>query len=413
MRAARLSREAEGIDVERRADAAARQRGDRGPPAWKKALHRAFLDCAREDLPALEAGTPRQRRGHGREHFDAVRMCARNAASRLARRSEETINRIATRRFGGEQRKARERRKHCRFPFRKQAFREAFVIMGDERSRERMRREVRLHDDFAGEIGAPRAARYLEQQRREALGRAEITAVERVVGAEHADERQPREVVTLGEHLRADQDIDLARVDALAHVGKGALAPRAVAIDALDARLRKALGERSLEPLRAVADGNEVHVAAVGTAAREPVGVTAMVTAQIRRLAMHDEPRAAARTSRLPAAGGAQERDREAAPVDENERLLAAREAGGDRFEKRCTPRGASMPMEIRAEMVANVWKVVVAQGDTVTDGDTLVILESMKMEIPVITEVSGKVDALHVGEGDVVQEGDGIAVIG
>jgi acetyl-CoA carboxylase biotin carboxyl carrier protein len=68
---------------------------------------------------------------------------------------------------------------------------------------------------------------------------------------------------------------------------------------------------------------------------------------------------------------------------------------------------------EIRAEMVANVWKVVVAAGDTVEDGDTLVILESMKMEIPVVTETSGTVSALHVAEGDVVQEGDVIAVIG
>jgi len=67
---------------------------------------------------------------------------------------------------------------------------------------------------------------------------------------------------------------------------------------------------------------------------------------------------------------------------------------------------------EIRAEMVANVWKVVVAQGDSVQDGDTLVILESMKMEIPVISEASGVVEALHVAEGDVVQEGDVIAVI-
>ena len=71
------------------------------------------------------------------------------------------------------------------------------------------------------------------------------------------------------------------------------------------------------------------------------------------------------------------------------------------------------MAEEIRAEMVANVWKVVVAAGDTVEDGDTLVILESMKMEIPVITETSGTVSALHVAEGDVVQEGDVIAVIG
>jgi len=68
--------------------------------------------------------------------------------------------------------------------------------------------------------------------------------------------------------------------------------------------------------------------------------------------------------------------------------------------------------MEVRAEMVANVWKVVVAQGDSVADGDTLVILESMKMEIPVLAEGDGTVSALHVSEGDVVQEGDVIAVI-
>jgi biotin carboxyl carrier protein len=67
---------------------------------------------------------------------------------------------------------------------------------------------------------------------------------------------------------------------------------------------------------------------------------------------------------------------------------------------------------EVRAEMVANVWKVVVAQGDAVQDGDTLVILESMKMEIPVVAEGSGTVSELRVNEGDVVQEGDVIAVI-
>jgi biotin carboxyl carrier protein len=67
---------------------------------------------------------------------------------------------------------------------------------------------------------------------------------------------------------------------------------------------------------------------------------------------------------------------------------------------------------EVRAEMVANVWKVVVAQGDTVSDGDTLVILESMKMEIPVLAEGDGTVSTLAVSEGDVVQEGDVIAVI-
>jgi len=69
--------------------------------------------------------------------------------------------------------------------------------------------------------------------------------------------------------------------------------------------------------------------------------------------------------------------------------------------------------VEVRAEMVANVWKVVVAQGDTVQDGDTLVILESMKMEIPVLADGAGTVTTLAVGEGDVVQEGDLIATVG
>jgi biotin carboxyl carrier protein len=55
---------------------------------------------------------------------------------------------------------------------------------------------------------------------------------------------------------------------------------------------------------------------------------------------------------------------------------------------------------------------VLVAEGDTVADGDTLVILESMKMEIPVIAEVDGTVSKLVVQEGGLVQEGDLIAEI-
>ena len=67
---------------------------------------------------------------------------------------------------------------------------------------------------------------------------------------------------------------------------------------------------------------------------------------------------------------------------------------------------------EVRAEMVANVWKVVAAEGEQVSDGTTLVILESMKMEIPVLAEQPGTITKLAVAEGDVVQEGDLIAEI-
>jgi len=67
---------------------------------------------------------------------------------------------------------------------------------------------------------------------------------------------------------------------------------------------------------------------------------------------------------------------------------------------------------EVRAEMVANVLKVVVADGDQVEEGGTLVLLESMKMEIPVLAEEAGLVTKVHVAEGDVIQEGDLIATI-
>ncbi len=70
------------------------------------------------------------------------------------------------------------------------------------------------------------------------------------------------------------------------------------------------------------------------------------------------------------------------------------------------------MADEVRAEMVANVAKVIAAEGDSVAVGDTLVILESMKMEIPIFVEHAGTVTQIGVSEGDVVQEGDIIAVI-
>lgn len=70
------------------------------------------------------------------------------------------------------------------------------------------------------------------------------------------------------------------------------------------------------------------------------------------------------------------------------------------------------MAEEVRAEMVANVWKVVVGVGDSVGAGEALVILDSMKMEIPVVSEDGGTVSRIAVSEGDVVQDGDLIAVL-
>jgi acetyl-CoA carboxylase biotin carboxyl carrier protein len=67
---------------------------------------------------------------------------------------------------------------------------------------------------------------------------------------------------------------------------------------------------------------------------------------------------------------------------------------------------------EIRAEITANVWQVVAEVGAMVAEGDEIVILESMKMEIPVVTEIPGVLRELHVDAGQTVQEGDLIALI-
>jgi biotin carboxyl carrier protein len=67
---------------------------------------------------------------------------------------------------------------------------------------------------------------------------------------------------------------------------------------------------------------------------------------------------------------------------------------------------------EIKAELVGNVWKIVAGPGDKVEEDDVLLILESMKMEIPVVAPVAGTVREILVKEKDVVKEGQVLAVI-
>jgi len=67
---------------------------------------------------------------------------------------------------------------------------------------------------------------------------------------------------------------------------------------------------------------------------------------------------------------------------------------------------------QILAEMVASVLSVAVAPGDTVEPGDTVILLESMKMEIPVLVERAGTVEEVRVVAGDVIQEGDVLVVL-
>ncbi|NNL85852.1 MAG: biotin/lipoyl-binding carrier protein [Myxococcales bacterium] len=70
------------------------------------------------------------------------------------------------------------------------------------------------------------------------------------------------------------------------------------------------------------------------------------------------------------------------------------------------------MPTEVEAQITGNVWKIERAAGDEVSEGDVLIILESMKMEIPVESPCEGRVLEFRVSEGDSVEEGAILALI-
>ena len=67
---------------------------------------------------------------------------------------------------------------------------------------------------------------------------------------------------------------------------------------------------------------------------------------------------------------------------------------------------------DVEAHITGTVWKIEVAVGDKVAEGDTVVILESMKMEMPVEVEDDGKVAEIRCEEGQSVQEGDVLVVL-
>ena len=68
--------------------------------------------------------------------------------------------------------------------------------------------------------------------------------------------------------------------------------------------------------------------------------------------------------------------------------------------------------IEVEAHITGTVWKVECAVGDTVEEGDTVAILESMKMEMPVEAEEGGTVSEIRCQEGQAVSEGDTLVVL-
>ncbi len=69
-----------------------------------------------------------------------------------------------------------------------------------------------------------------------------------------------------------------------------------------------------------------------------------------------------------------------------------------------------SRTVDVKAELAGNLWKIVVREGQAVAADDTLMILESMKMEIPITAPQAGTVTKIMVREGETVQEGQVLA---
>jgi biotin carboxyl carrier protein len=67
---------------------------------------------------------------------------------------------------------------------------------------------------------------------------------------------------------------------------------------------------------------------------------------------------------------------------------------------------------KVLSDMNGSVWKIMVKEGDTVAEDDTLAVLESMKMEIPVLAPVGGKVETILVAEGQAIAEGSPIMTL-
>ncbi|WP_210731949.1 acetyl-CoA carboxylase biotin carboxyl carrier protein subunit [Hydrogenophaga sp. PAMC20947] len=68
---------------------------------------------------------------------------------------------------------------------------------------------------------------------------------------------------------------------------------------------------------------------------------------------------------------------------------------------------------EVKSEVGGSIWKIEVTVGQTVAEGDTLLIVESMKMEIPLFSPVAGTVQEIRVAESDMVEEDQVLVVIG
>ena len=212
------------------------------------------------------------------------------------------------------------------------------VVVPFQRFKQRMVGVKGLHPHFAGGAVpgvAARPACGLHQQAEQALGRAKVAGKQRAVGVDGGHQRDVAEIVALGNHLRADQHIDLAGMHAGQLRFERAFVPGGVGINAGNAHraavgspdIHQQLGQMFFEPLGAASDRGDVEVAAARAGARHAFGEAAVVAAQRAVNLVEHAVGAAIGAVAFPVAVVAGQHRRITAPVQENHRLLATRHA--------------------------------------------------------------------------------------
>ena len=194
---------------------------------------------------------------------------------------------------------------------------------------------VSLHDDAPRQLAAAGAAADLRHELEDPLGRAKVGHRERVIAAHHAHQRDAVNVVPFGDHLRADQQIDFARMQTRQQPLEIVPAAHRVAIHAADARSGKDLLQPLFALLRAGAEVVQVLALAFGASRRHSALEAAVVALQplsgagqavfVIGLVMRECDRAVLALE-LFAAGAADHGEGIAAAVEQDQRLLAALE---------------------------------------------------------------------------------------
>ncbi len=208
-------------------------------------------------------------------------------------------------------------------PFVQFVFGKHGIILRFDGGEDGMFGQLGLYQHLAGFVGAPRPAGHLHQLGEQPFRGAKVRAVQAAVSVQHDNEVEPREIMPFGEHLRADQNVDFVVGDAAVQIRPVVFVRGAIPVNADDGGLGQEGAQGFFDALRAVADGGQVLIAAVGAFEWDEFAVVAVVTAQLAGALVQHHFGGAVRAAEGMAAVAAKQRGRETAPVEVHQRHAA------------------------------------------------------------------------------------------